>query len=253
MQEKLKRLRGLLEETEEQLKAAQAELTARRKEIEEIEGRVDGRLGALFRRLAELEGENHELEEQIKRVHSRPIYGDSYDPIEEQYQQVWVKSRRSEEGVTKSDQPKKQKSVKSLYRELARRYHPDLAESPIDRAFRNEKMAALNSAYATGSLVELLALEMDKDGKAEDDKRTEEQMARALESELALARERLAIVKQELEGIHFHPMVELSLEIKLAQRDGRNLLAEMAAELQEKIEEGEVKRRQLRRRLDQYS
>ena len=44
--------------------------------------------------------------------------------------------------------PIDEKQLKRIYRQLARRYHPDLATDPAERAARNDVMARINDAYA---------------------------------------------------------------------------------------------------------
>ena len=52
---------------------------------------------------------------------------------------------------------------KRLYRELARRFHPDLATSIVERSYRTTMMAAVNNAYSSRDLKSLydLAVELD--------------------------------------------------------------------------------------------
>ena len=45
--------------------------------------------------------------------------------------------------------------LKKLYREIAKRVHPDLATDPADRAKRNQVMADVNRAYAAGDEAKL--------------------------------------------------------------------------------------------------
>ena len=62
-----------------------------------------------------------------------------------------------------TDTPNDKVAEKRLYRELARRFHPDLGRTAVDIAYRTEMMAAVNNAYATGDAQALydLAGEID--------------------------------------------------------------------------------------------
>jgi len=51
--------------------------------------------------------------------------------------------------------------LKETYRRLAKRHHPDLADSEEDVARRTELMAKINAAYAAGDLDALLRIERD--------------------------------------------------------------------------------------------
>jgi hypothetical protein len=56
----------------------------------------------------------------------------------------------------KSDDPAK--AVQRLYRELARRAHPDLAQDPVEKERRNAFIARVNEAYKRADLYELQRL-----------------------------------------------------------------------------------------------
>ncbi len=53
--------------------------------------------------------------------------------------------------------------IKALYRDAAKKIHPDLATDPAEKARRTELMAALNAAYAAGDTA---AIERILDGEA---------------------------------------------------------------------------------------
>jgi DnaJ-class molecular chaperone len=48
--------------------------------------------------------------------------------------------------------------LKRLYREIAKRIHPDLATDDAERAKRNQLMAEVNRAYADGDEARLRAI-----------------------------------------------------------------------------------------------
>lgn len=62
-----------------------------------------------------------------------------------------------------TDTPRDKAAEKRLYRELARRFHPDLAETAVEQAYRTTIMAAVNAAYTNGDAQALydLAGELD--------------------------------------------------------------------------------------------
>jgi hypothetical protein len=128
--------------------------------------------------------------------------------------------------------------IKVLYRKLARRYHPDLARNDIDRIQSNAQMAEINRAYSVGDLPALMRLAgmsipygVDlsqppiKPGGQGDDSLTE---AERLELQLKE-------VRQQIDRLSRLPIVKLSLEVKLARHQGRDLLQEMVAELRYKV------------------
>ncbi len=69
------------------------------------------------------------------------------------------------EALLPTGTPRDKAVERRLYRELARKFHPDLAESAVESAYRTSMMAAVNTAYASGDLGALydLAGELEPD------------------------------------------------------------------------------------------
>ena len=242
------------------MSAAETELDRRKAEIRLLERRIRIRLGRLVDSLAELEEQIKGYEEELARRQSPMDVNSGYLPVEEQYRRVWetTSSPAADQLQTGStgthfDLTDKQQ-VKHLYRQLARRYHPDLAQDSSEIHFRTKKMAALNEAYASRSLTELAALasEAEPDSRDQTDRdKTAAEMIEALEKELGQVRRRTLIIQNEIQNLHNSPVVGLSLETKLAQRSGRDLLGEMAKNLRYTVTVKQTERDRLRARLDQ--
>ena len=68
-----------------------------------------------------------------------------------------------EELILPTDVPHDKAAEKRLYRQLARRFHPDLAVTAVEVAHRTDMMAAVNTAYSGGDVQALydLAGELD--------------------------------------------------------------------------------------------
>jgi hypothetical protein len=252
LQQRLARLRLAVKQGQEELVAAEAELTQREQEIRAIERRIRFRLGRSLDRLAELEEQIAQYEREIEQLRIPGAYEAGYLPVEEQYRRTW--SRSSDDDIYAGAEPLNPadaKQIKRLYRRLARKYHPDLAADKTEERFRTEKMAALNEAYAAGSLVEMIALssEAEEDPGAGQEQ-TGEALARVLEQELARIRRKVALINNEMENLHNNPVVQLSLDIKLAKRRGRDLLEEMSVDLERRIIHAVGKRDELKARLD---
>ena len=74
----------------------------------------------------------------------------------------------------------------------------------------------------------------------------DQEMAQALQEEIDRCRRRLRSLDNELQNLPNRSMVELALQVKLAQREGRDLLAEMARDLERKIARKSAERDMLR-------
>jgi hypothetical protein len=141
--------------------------------------------------------------------------------------------------------------LKSLYRELARRFHPDMGGSEADRLRRTQMMMAINAAYGAGDLERLreLAAEpdlIDPDAAADN----EEQMVTFLLRELGRLQRRLTEISGEMTSIQTKQNYKLMLQARRAEEKGRDWLAEMKAQMQEEIAEKLVERDVLQQSLE---
>lgn len=116
--------------------------------------------------------------------------------------------------------------LKSLYRELAKRYHPDLAVNDIEREAHSRRMADINDAYARGDL-EVLRCTASQSG-------VRPTLPPTL-IELTAERDRLdaliARLRQDIATLNRDPLMLLKIDAALARHSGRDLLADLAIEL----------------------
>lgn len=238
-------LRQALADVRAQLTAAEAELAQQQEELQAFQTQYDANINPLMRQVAFVEAQVEDYLEQIRTLRDQHFLGHGYRSADAQYRAKWrhdpLKEKQERVERPSADKAPPEAQIKKLYRKLARQYHPDLAQSDAERAIRTEKMAAINDAYAAGSLVELIAAANDLEAAVFDafttslGSQTEAAMTQALQKELMRCQQRLAAVKLEIQNFHLRPEVELALESKFAARRGRNLLAEMQAELEKRL------------------
>jgi predicted nucleic acid-binding Zn-ribbon protein len=242
-EEQLAHLRQQIEAAEVELTDREAELVDLRVELSTFRLEYDTQVG---RKVAELE----EVEAQIKRCQQRISQyrqwgpggppqtrtGAAYVPVEEQYRQTWQQPKEmpSPPPVQPVDAAT-EAQIKKLYRQLCHRFHPDLTQDATERAWRTEMMTAVNAAYAARSLVELQALAQKPDRSPSAETGTDEQRQAALRDRLQQIQRRLREVEQEIRELTNSPTMQMNLDAKLAQRQGRDLLAEMAADLEKHL------------------
>jgi hypothetical protein len=140
--------------------------------------------------------------------------------------------------------------IKHLYRQLARRFHPDMGAA-ADRPYRTQLMMAINAAYAAGDLERLkeLALEPDLtglDAVAND----EEQLVGSLLRELARLQRRLAEIKDETASIQAKKNYRLMQQAQRAEVKGQDWLAEMKSKMQDEVARKLVERDVLKQELE---
>ena len=144
-----------------------------------------------------------------------------------------VHGRWSEEPVTPFDPPGE---LKTLYRNAARRLHPDLAANDDDRTLRHERMTKANEAYQRGDAEALAALVSKWEASPQSVSGTGiashlvrvirqiDQVRRRLDSIARILRERL---ESDLYALH--------RKCKTYSDAGGDLLEEMAAALDARI------------------
>jgi hypothetical protein len=241
-----------LQESRLQLQAAEAELEELRKQLRSFEAQVDSRLGILLDQLSELNAETFALDEKIRKIREQRLFGadlmrytdgaprPSHPPNLNDLPPLGLAHRNALHSTVDrgSTTPGAQiPDIKTLYRKLARRYHPDLARSNADRTQSNEQMAEINQAYNAGDLPTLMRLAgmsipygVDIPQPLEPSSIHNDSLTEGERIEL-----KLKAVRQQITQLSNLPIVKLSLEVKLARHQGRDLLREMASELQYKV------------------
>lgn len=126
--------------------------------------------------------------------------------------------------------------VKKLYRQIAQKIHPDRARDEADRAWRTELMAEANRAYRNAdreALQEILASWQESLHAASA--RPANGTRSALAMQVARLRRRVTEIESELNRLYGSRLYELFAAAKVARRQGRDLLQEMADRLDGQI------------------
>ena len=126
--------------------------------------------------------------------------------------------------------------MKRLYREVARRVHPDLTSDREDRVKREQLMAEANLAYERGDEGKLerilTAYESSPESVAGDGPGAE--LIRAIRR-VSQIRSRLAEIEAELQGLLASDLCQLKARVDEAQQSGRDLIKEMVSRVEEQI------------------
>jgi hypothetical protein len=140
--------------------------------------------------------------------------------------------------------------LKQLYRQLAKAIHPDLATEPDARAKRELLMAEANRAYERGDIERLKALffdwSNDPDSVQGEDLNAEllRTIRQIVQSEL-----RLANIEQNIQSLEQSDLFQLQVKTKRGQQMGRDLLMEMARELDNQIHRAQYRLNELKTRI----
>ena len=144
-----------------------------------------------------------------------------------------VRDRASPKPAPAFDPPA---DLRTLYRTLARRLHPDLASTDDDRKRRHEWMARVNDAYQRQDPEALNALLADWDTSPEAVAGTGigDDLVRVIR-QIAQARRRIASIDREIEVLMAGDLYALYRKCNAQQDVGRNLLTEMAELVDKRI------------------
>jgi hypothetical protein len=125
--------------------------------------------------------------------------------------------------------------LKSLYRRLARRYHPDLARDEEEQLRAAGLMARINALYRAGDLAGLKAL-LDQTLGAEpaEEGLTLEREVALLEARCERFREVLAGLEEELAALEGCPTARLWREVSAREAAGLDAFADLRLELGER-------------------
>jgi hypothetical protein len=127
--------------------------------------------------------------------------------------------------------------MKRLYRDVAKRIHPDLTSDRKDRAKRQQLMAQANQAYEKGDearLAKILA-EYDCSPEVVEGDGTGAELVRAIRR-VSQARGRLAEIEAEMHELVRSDLYQLKSRVEEAEKNGRDVFVEMTEKVEEQIE-----------------
>ena len=129
-------------------------------------------------------------------------------------------------------------NLKKLYREVAKRIHPDLATDASERQRRHELMTEANRAYEQGDEARLEAILRDWESSPEAVKGEGPgaELVRVIRK-IAQVEGRLKAIDAEIARLEESDLYHLKNQVDQAQDEGRDLLAEMAARVSQQVVE----------------
>jgi hypothetical protein len=126
--------------------------------------------------------------------------------------------------------------LKKLYREVARKFHPDLAQCEQERRHRHQLMIEVNRAYesgAEGRLQELLEAGASLDEIAGNVAMSAEMIL--LVRRIAESKERLIAIEAEIAGIMTSETYKLKVKVENAAAIGVDLMTDLLAQVDRQI------------------
>lgn len=226
----------------EQLARLEQERADLRLELGEFGAVYQQRVGPLEAELlaARLHSEEYRLRIELIRLRGRSLAASQLEAeveyrLRDQRQQSAEMRQRVAQARSTKPLPQidaaAQLDLKQLYRELAKRAHPDLAVDAEERQARSQNMVIVNDAYARRDVELLRNLLRKLDAGHPSLQEDPVQQAARLRVELAHVREALQRVKIDIAEINQGPLMQLKMEYAIGRARGRDVLQETAAQL----------------------
>jgi hypothetical protein len=186
-------------------------------------------------RFAELD----QIEARIAEASARAKAGDV--DLREQAGYARARAERSEADARSAAPPADTKfapsaRLQALYRDLAKRLHPDLTTEVAERVRRTRLMAEVNVAYASGDEARLQALLDDCENMQErPDGTIGTELVRVIRK-IAQAEERIRAIHAQENLLKSSELYQIKMRVDAAQQENRDLLLEMAHSLDRQID-----------------
>jgi hypothetical protein len=227
--EHLLTVRSALAERESELAQLRAQLRA-------FEARYFRQVGSLYAELDELEA----------RIAEREVDLYDSDSARRRAEEARQRAQETHDAAFGSDQVVEEfeppPSLKTLFRDLAKRIHPDFARDSAEQKHLTLLMARANQAYSRGDTDTLLRLLDDhretSASIAGEDRATE---LLRITRQIQHAERDIAILDAEWHALLAGETGQLHLDAEAAAREHRDLLTELATSLREQV--ADAKRR----------
>jgi hypothetical protein len=145
-------------------------------------------------------------------------------------------------GQVDPDQPtisfEPSRTLKDLFRKLVKKYHPDKGKTQDQKDKFAEFFKAINEAYKAGDEVRLRELEREIESSPDSitGESLGDQLIKAIRM-IAQVRNRIEAETSEIEQLKQSELNLLRQQVEEAKSEGRDLLAELAAQVQQEIDQ----------------
>jgi hypothetical protein len=226
----LERKQAKLAALEGELIQRELDLATMRAELADFESRYLRTVGVLYAELDEIEAQI--VEAQARREPSN-------SEAQERAYRARAQAKESSETARDIAVPKAKptESSKRLFREVAKRIHPDLATNDADRARREKLMAEVNLAYENGDEAKLRSILADWESSPDtvEGEGVGADFIRIIRK-IAQIQKRLTNIDAEIQQLNTSDLYQLKAKAGEGETQGRDLLREMALQVKQQIE-----------------
>ena len=210
------------------------ELATLTTELSEFEARY---LGAVGHKFAELDALNAEIAEHLVSLDPADGVAEAAAWAAREQAERSAKEAGTMDAPTSTERFAPTKELQELYRDLAKKVHPDLAIDEDDRDRRNRIMAEVNRAYSEGDVNRLQ--EILEDWQATPEAIQGEDVAARLVRTirmLARVKQRIRLIDEEMQSFMMAELYELKLKFDEAEQEGGDLFEQLVADVDAQIE-----------------
>jgi DnaJ-domain-containing protein 1 len=225
---------GLLEET---LTQQELELATLSTELRRFEVKYLSIVGVRYTKLDEIEAK---IAEALTKKNPSDVNAAKTMNEARARAQESAKATSGIPDIKQKENPQPSESLRTVYREAAKKVHPDLCTDEKERARRQKIMAEINRAYEEGDEEGLKKIINDWENSPDSIKGEDvgAQLVRILR-QIAQVESRLSSIASEIETLHKSYLYQLLEKVEAAKKEGRDLLGEMASRLDNDISKAE--------------
>ncbi|MBP7998828.1 MAG: J domain-containing protein [Chloroflexi bacterium] len=254
-QERTRRLRDDLAQAQQALLDTEAQLGEKQGVVNAFRMQCRLKIGGLVDLVLHLRAEKQLYLTRLRLLQQAEELGIPYDEADPFWQaQEQVELDEDEELLLPHlpETPRDDAAAKRIYRQLARRFHPDLSASHVEQAYRTALMAAINNAYAARDVQTLrdLADELDPTELAELAAIETRQERRMRERLMNLKRRRRKALKQ-LDALLKDSTTILCYKAQALEAAGRTWWDEIRVDLEREIRGREAEVAEIKAQVEQ--
>ena len=224
-------------------------------------GEYNSRVGLLYVKLDKLKLRIKEYQHRIDLAQGKKLTQETLESIEEEINETFSQERRKvddleseafqsseehkkdleDEDKRQSLDPESQQELRTLYRKLAKKFHPDFAKDDKQRKEYQKRMAEMNEAYKVGDLETLKKYMRQAEREEKMAKETPKEKLERLKEDYETILGIIAKLREELSALKASETYKLKEKVDQAKKEGRDLLEQLAADIRKDIAENREK------------
>jgi hypothetical protein len=231
-QEEIERKKRELEEMEQELAEKELDLSTARRALHLFETRYQQIVGGKY---AELDRLKASVFDMATRIHPESKDFQSQAEAAREKAEQSTHTWEVHQELPDVELPEPSEEFKKMFRDAAKKIHPDLTTDPEERERRHALMARLNQAYESGDMEQVKAILNDWEINSDWEKLTPGKRLSRLLKQIGQVRHRFNQIHTELEQLKLSEMFRLKDFVEKSEKQGEDVLSAMVKDAEEKI------------------